>query len=341
MRVRNRGGRATWVTGRIVLCAALACSAALTVTGTAHAEASAADKETARRLMAEAREKRTANDLKGALQGFLAADALMKVPTTGMEVARTQVALAMLVEARDTALRVARAAPEGEEPAPFTRAREEARELSEELVKKIPTVTVQLAGADPGAVPQVTIDGASIPAASLGMPRTLNPGHHTITAAAGNKQAKAELDVAEAEHKDVKLDLVVAGPAVRPPPPPPKPEAAGGIGKPLFLGGAVVAGAGLVLGGITGVMSLSKTNSVKSNCVNNKCPPSQQSDIDSAHSLATVSTIGFVVAGVGAAVGVVGLVLWSGESKGEGSAPASASLSTWIGAGSAGVRGTF
>ena len=326
---------------RVALLSAVAVSVPLAFPADAHAEPNAADKETARRLMSEARDKRTANDLKGALSAFQAADAIMKVPTTGMEVARTQVALSLLVEARDTALRVARSQPEGEDPPPFTRAREEARQLSEDLVKKIPTVTLVVSGAEAGAIPNVTVDGAGIPAASLGMPRTLNPGHHTITGSAGGKQAKAEVDLAEAQHLDVKLELVASGgPIVAPPPPPPPPpvESAGGIGKPLFIGGAVVAGAGLVLGSITGVMSLSKTSSIKNNCKGNTCPASQQSDIDSANSLATVSTIGFVVGGAGAAVGVIGLILWSGEGKKEGHA---ASVTPWVGLGSAGVRGSF
>ncbi len=330
------------VLARATVLAVVACAVPLAFPEIAHAEPNAADKETARRLMAEARDKRTANDLKGALSAFQAADAIMQVPTTGMEVARTQVALALLIEARDTALRVARSQPEGEEPAPFTRARDEARQLSDDLAKKIPTITVTLAGAEPGAAAKVTVDGSNVPVASLGMPRTVNPGHHTVAAAAGTRQAKVELDINEAQHQDVKLELVAsAGPVVAPPllrPPPP--EAAGGIGKPLFIGGVVVTGAGVLLGGITGVMSLSKTSSVKSACKGNVCPASQQSDIDSASSLATISTVGFIVGGVGAAAAVIGLVLWSGEGKAEARA-STASFTPWIGPGSAGVRGSF
>ena len=327
---------------RATLVAAVACAFPAVFPSVAHAEASAADKETARRLMAEARDKRTANDLKGALASFQAADALMKVPTTGMEVARTQVSMSLLVEARDTALRVARSQPEGDEPPPFTRAREEARQLSEDLVKKIPTITVTVAGVDPGAAAQVSVDGANVPVASLGMPRTVNPGHHTIAGVAGTKQAKVELEIGEAQHQDVKLELVAsAAPVVVKPPPPPPPEtSSGGIGKPLFIGGVVVTGAGVLLGGITGVMSLSKTSTVKDNCKGNTCPASQQSNIDSASSLATISTIGFVVAGAGAAAAVVGLILWSGEGKAEAHSGA-ASFSPWIGPGSAGLRGSF
>ena len=48
----------------------------------AHADPSAADKETARALMNEGRTDRDKGDLKAAVKAFAAADALMHVPTT-------------------------------------------------------------------------------------------------------------------------------------------------------------------------------------------------------------------------------------------------------------------
>src|SRR5262249_49902102 len=50
---------------------------------------SASDRETARALMAEGRERRDAGDLAAALKSFQTADSIMHVPTTGLEVART------------------------------------------------------------------------------------------------------------------------------------------------------------------------------------------------------------------------------------------------------------
>ncbi|MBB1180651.1 hypothetical protein DSM05_16030, partial [Pseudomonas sp. FW305-3-2-15-E-TSA4] len=46
------------------------------------ADPTAADRETARTLMASGRTKRDAGDLNGALKDFAAADSLMGVPTT-------------------------------------------------------------------------------------------------------------------------------------------------------------------------------------------------------------------------------------------------------------------
>src|SRR5262245_39056748 len=54
--------------------------------GSALAEPTAAEKETARALVKSGREKRASGDLKGALADFQAAHAVMHVPTTGIEV---------------------------------------------------------------------------------------------------------------------------------------------------------------------------------------------------------------------------------------------------------------
>ena len=324
---------------RAALMAALACSVPCILEDVARAEATAADKETARRLMAEARDKRTACDLKAALQSFIAADAIMKVPTTGLEVARTQAAIGLLVEARDTALRVARSQPEPDEPAPFTKAREEATSISEDLVKRIPTLTVQVAGGEPGASPNVTVDGAAVPAASLGMPRTVNPGHHVIAATDGKKQGRADVDIGEAQHKDVRVEL--AGAAPPPAVAPEAPATGAGPGKAMMIGGGIVAVLGIGVGSVTGVMSLSKTSSVKNSCNGNSCPASEQSNIDSAQTLATVSTVSFVAGGVGAVVSLVGFLMWRGEAKVEEKSASGATVQPWIGLGSAGVSGAF
>src|SRR5438105_2853150 len=95
----------------ISLAAALLLGAAA-----AGAEPNAADRENARRLMAEGRKKRDANDLARALQAFQAADALMHVPTTGLELAKTLAQMGRLAEAREKALAVVRTPETDGEP---------------------------------------------------------------------------------------------------------------------------------------------------------------------------------------------------------------------------------
>src|ERR1700722_14015621 len=76
--------------------------ALLLATTTASAEPTAADRATARTLMQQGRDLRDKGDLKEALKRFQGADDAVHAPSTALELARTQVALSLLVEARDT-----------------------------------------------------------------------------------------------------------------------------------------------------------------------------------------------------------------------------------------------
>lgn len=315
-----------------VLCAAPA----------AHAEPTAADKETARRLMSEGRARRDSGDLAGALQSFQAADALMQVPTTALEVARTEIAMGKLIEAHDKLLAVARSTPTPGEPRPFAEARATAETLGNEVEARIPTLKITLVGLPAGAVPKVAVDGGEIPAAALVAPRAVDPGHHVVTANVDGPPKTQELDIAERETREVSLDLTVA-----PPPSPPEPEGPA-PGSPrnhtLSFIGFGVGAAGIITGSVTGLLAISSFNSAKSKgCVGNRCPPASYGDLDTASTMATVSDIGFIVGAVGVAVGVVGLFVGNkGSSEPSDSTHAATfTASPWLAPASGGLRGTF
>jgi hypothetical protein len=358
---------------RVLLPASLLCAAVTVSAPTFAGEPSAADKETARGLMAEGRADRDKNDLKAALKAFAGADAIMHVPTTGLELARAQAAVGQLVEARDTALRVTRSPERPGEPPPFKAARDAASALNDQLEPRIPSLTVNVKNVPAGMSTTLTIDGVDVPSEVIGQPRKLDPGHHVVEAKAGTAYGKQEVDVAEKESKEIAIELPAQGTA---------PVAGGatdtgttdsaqqqseqpaetggrsGGSKLMIFGGFGLAAAGAIAGTVTGLMSMSKTSSIKSSpgCSGNVCGPSEYDDISSAKTLATVSTISFIAGGVGAAVGVIGLFV-GGGSSGEPSAttpaqtpdaPASdqssrlrVHVAPWIGLGSAGVNGTF
>ncbi len=107
-----------------------------------------------------------------------------------------------------------------------------------------------------------------------------------------------------------------------------------------------VGAAGVVTGSVTGLLAISSFNSAKSNgCVGNRCPPASYGDLDTANTMATVSTVSFVVAGLGVGLGVASIFLISSAP----SEPAAASVASvasvrmrpWFGPGSAGLLGTF
>jgi hypothetical protein len=349
---------------RTTLTAASLAAVLLGASG-AQAQVSPADRETARSMMAEGRELRDKNDLKGALQRFKTADDIMHVPTTGLEVARAQAALGLLVEALDTIANIHKVPEKPDDPQPFKDARAKADELDAQIEAKVPSVTITVTGGAEGDSPAVSVDGTSLPAGAVGVPRKIDPGHHVVTAHAASGDAKEEIDVAEGDKKDVALALTTGEKST---------EGAGDEGAKgdvvhspngVTWAGVVVGGAGLVAGSVTGLMSLSKASTVKGECTNMKCAPGQQtSDLNAGNTLATISTVGFVVAAAGAGVAIVSLIIGH---KNPNAAPASAppsdsgatppgspdaepsaaspqskiQVTPWVGFGSAGVFGTF
>jgi hypothetical protein len=80
------------------------------------------------------------------------------------------------------------------------------------------------------------------------------------------------------------------------------------------LWGFVALGVGVVgvgTGVVTGLMATSKHSSAESECPNSICIAGSQGekDLDAFRSLRTVSTVGYIVGGVGAAAGVTLLIL--------------------------------
>lgn len=314
----------------------MAATAALVLLASSPALAqSAADRETARSLMDEGDRKREGGDTKAALAAYQAADAIMKVPTTGIEVARTQVALGHLIEAKETLARVLRTPPKRNEPAPFVAARKAAAALDTDVSARIPSLLVTVTGNERTA--SITIDGEAIPPAAASAARKVNPGPHAIVARAGAAEKKQSVVVAERETKTVTIDLPepkeAPAPVVAPPPPPESKVSAGP--KIMTFGGFGVAAVGVGIGAVTGIMSLKQTSDLKKVCPNDGCPASRQSDIDSANKLGNVSTIAFVAGGVGIVFGVVGVVLWHGQKK----EPTTTSLV--VGPSSLGLQGVF
>jgi hypothetical protein len=313
----------------------------------------ASDRETARSLMDEAFARREKGDHRGALERFEAADALMHVPTTGLEAARERILLGMLLEARELLTAVVRYPTKPGEPAPFGEARMQAQKLDDELGARIPQLRIVLRG-DAGPA-TVTVDGADVPAATLIAPRRVNPGLHTVVARAGGRERREQVTVRERETKEVLLDLGI-GTSSAPPPtgatdPSEKadrsdksndPESAGGgsaAPRVLFWSGIAVAGVGAVVGTVTGFMSLSAVSTARSGCTDGKlCPPQTWDDIDRARSLGNAATAAFIVAGGGVALALVGYFL--GRST-PSSADNTATVTPFVGPGSAGVRGVF
>jgi hypothetical protein len=334
-----------------------ACVLAVLLASTAaHADPTSADRETARTLMQQGREARNKGDLKEALKRFKGADDIMHVPSTALEVARAYVALGLLVEARDFIAEIRQIAPKPDEPEPFKEARKKADDLDTSLNGRIPSLLISIKGAPDGGQPTVTVDGTPMPAGGLGLPRTVDPGHHVVAAKVATKTAQGEgqmeVDVREGEQKPVEVAVVMTAlpeqpeqPASQPTPETPPPPTRSHSPTVLTWVGIGLAGAGAIAGTVTGVMSMSKKSALQNECPNGICGPgTASSDYDAANTYALISTIGFIAAGVGAGVAVVTLIVGHDETSAlPAQPPASEGLVVrpWIGIGGAGMSGTF
>lgn len=316
--------------------AALACVVAL---ATAHAthpapafagEPSSADRETARTLMQSGDDAFDAKDYAKALDQYRAAHALVALPSTGIWVAKTLEKLGRLTDAREAALEVTRLPKKPGERDVVVAARGEADALAQSLAARIPTLEVVVVGAPAGATYDLTVDGALVKKELLSIARKVDPGNHKAEVKlAGFKTGVGQIDVKDgaAAKLTITLEKETAGgpvssttgptaggtatsaPLDGPAPPTPPAESGGGV-HPLVWVGVSVTGAGLLAGAIGGGVSYASASSAKDLCgEDNFCPADAQSDIDTSKTTAWVSNIGFGVAGAGAVLLVVGLLL--------------------------------
>jgi hypothetical protein len=185
----------------------------------------------------------------------------------------------------------------------------------------------------------VSMDGESLADHLDGTALSADPGAHTFTFQVAGQPSMDQSFVLTEGQKNRHETVTFPAP---PPPPAPAPVAtappsstdadtgaSGSSHGPLRTVAFVVGGigiAGLVVGGVTGALALSKSNASQSACGSaSDCPQhsASVSDYNSASSLSTVSTIAFVGGGVALAAGVTFFLL--SPRRGEASpAPATA-----------------
>jgi hypothetical protein len=317
---------------------------AATIAGSAHAQRSAADIESARQAYNEGIALRDKGDLKGAVEKFKAAHALGNTPITGLELCKTHAALSQPVEAREACLSVGRISPIPGETARSQEARSEAVTIAEQMKPKIASLRLRVKGAPEGYPATVTVDGAQVPPAAIGTPRAMNPGTHVVTARVGQgTETRATVDMREGEAKEVEL-VVQAPPPDQLPPAPPPGGAKEKSNSAVTTTGFIIAGVGGAFGIIGGLAAISAKSELKDRCTNNICGQEDHKTIDRAYTWAGVSTAGFIVAGVGLAVVLYGTLSSPKSSSGQASPPKQAKSFTVtpdVGLGGAGLHGSF
>ncbi len=236
-------------------------------------------------------------------------------------------------------------------PRAFLEAQQVGKERIRALLAQVPSILVVVRGLDAGEVAQVRIDGEPY-ALDSGAAKRADPGPHVVEVTSSAHPRLERTVTLPNQGGVVTVEMPLSAPRAGSTPsgaqteaaPPPPAEtgqttqARGSLALPLFAFG--VGAVGIGVGAVTGAMSLSNVSDLRSHCPNNQCPPSQQSEIDSTKTLGVVSTVGFVVGGVGAAAGAVLLLLRHPAAETAATARGSG-VTPWIGAGSAGVEGRF
>jgi hypothetical protein len=161
------------------------------------------------------------------------------------------------------------------------------------LERDLPTGHVAVAASTGARVP-VRVDGVAI--GLLPWEGDLPPGKHRFEAGGA---APVVVEVAAGREAVVTID-------VRPEavPAPPAPES-GGLRRTFGFVGIGLGAAGLVVGGVTGGLVISKHGQLQKECPGGTCYGMARDDLAGYHALGTASTVGFVVGGALLATGIV------------------------------------
>lgn len=215
------------------------------------------------------------------------------------------------------------------------------------LTPRVPKLRVVLTAPPPGL--EVWSDGKAIPPAALGEALPVDPGQHEVRASApGYLPVTRSVSVEEGKSVELPLTLTRA-PAPTTEPRRPTPAPTGSWSRPLGIALTSVGAAGLVVGTVTGIVSLRKVNAIWMDCGGPICSPKNSADSDPlefAKLLGNVSTASFIAGGAFAAAGIALLVVHPGDGHvspdgGVHSATSPVSVRLSLGLGGLGVEGSF
>ncbi len=277
--------------------------------------------EPARRAYVEGLRLRDAGDVEGSLRKLREAHELYPTAVTALEYGRALRIARRLIEARDLLRSVHDMPRRPNESDKSEASRAEAERLATDLAGRVPSLEVVVTFPDDCggcAASQITIDGRPANGAVA-----VDPGRHTVQAVAGGIVRDSEIELVEGQKRRVVLRFpaMVRGGA----------GATSGPGA-LTYAGFGVAGAGLVVGTVTGIVTLVAAGRMeRCDDVNKVCP--EDVHVERAQTFGWVSTVSFAIMGAGLLVGGIGL--WSAKS------PRSASIHPLVGLGHAGVGGAF
>jgi hypothetical protein len=306
-------------------------------------------------------------DCVGAIPKLQAAEKLHHAPTTAEWLGECDINVGKVVVGTEILNSLVYESLPPNSPPAFAAAQRKAQEVLPGARTKIARLKIHVDGA-PASKVTVTVDGERVPSVLLDSDRPTDPGQHEVKVEApgfltatspvtlavggsGNVSLKLEPDPnAAAATASTTAEVPSAasslgpttGPAGGGGPPPLPAQQPSHVPAYVSFG---IGGAGVVVGAIFGLVALGTKGGLDTACSSGKiCPSSQQSNIGSLNSQATISTVGFGVGVVGAAVGLV-LLLTETPSTETTPPPKAATrgsrVAPWVGGNAIGLGGTF
>ncbi|HQP35752.1 MAG TPA: hypothetical protein PLI95_11240 [Polyangiaceae bacterium] len=220
-----------------------------------------------------------------------------------------------------------------------------ANQQKQALQPRIPLLTLTLPKDAPAGT-RVKRDGILLNEPAIGTPLPVDPGEHVIaTTVPGGPEHVQKLTIAEAEKREVTLEIELppatpvastepptgpaasaaavptstasATPAVAPPHDThgASVQPSSGAGRTWGWVSLGVGVAGLAVGSVGGVLALQKKSDVDDECKDTACSRDGMSAVNSGRDMALASTIGFGVGAVGLVTGIVLLATSGSGSK--------------------------
>lgn len=263
-------------------------------------------------------------------------------------IARAQVKLGRLVEAREAFLSIINDPLPSRANRVLVETRAEAERELDALEPRIPQITVVVQGGSAEGL-QVYMDDREVPSGLVGIPRPVNPGQHEFYATAvGSESSRTAITIKEGGQETVMLTLRASSTPRQEPTPTestPASSSDGLSGRHIAAYSALGVGAvGLGLGTVFFLQASGLSDDADTlfqTCDARTCTEAEQNEIrsldDDAASKRTLSFVGFGVGAAGIAAGITLLLLDSGE-EATTSGP---TVRPWVGFDSAGVFGTF
>jgi hypothetical protein len=268
---------------------------------------------TARDLAAQGSELYRTGDFDGATERFRRAYELLPKPPIGVWLARSLQHAGHWLEAAQLYDKIERGMVLPGAPPEYLQAIVEASRERRELLGRMPSVVVLIAGAAADSV-LVSLNERSLAAAQLGEKQLVDPGKVLVKGVRGTQTVEVSLELAEGESKEARLSFSAESPPApvipRPPPAPLAPVSVSvepGINRRVFgFIGIGLGGVLLATGGVSGVLAAHDKSALEQGCPERRCPPELHEQNDAYGTKKTISSIGLVG---GAAIAAAGAVL--------------------------------